>query len=257
MTDDTLFDAMGLPVPESLRASEAVWLRPENLSAEERVDRLAADAALITEMRSLGFRGPDWDEVANELARYGCAVIGAWIHRDQIQRECAKKSIPAPPISGALREDAQAISSVVDEIVARASVAFRDDVLLPGIWDPQRGASLKTFFVGQCLKHYANAVRYWERHEAPTRRLANAELELSLLESAWSGSVEHDVLVSVAAADVLRGASSPRAAQALRMEAVGYSHVEIADCLSTTVNSVKSILKRERARVKGREGRAG
>lgn len=257
MTDQTLFDALGLPVPESLRASGAVWLLPENLSAEERVDRLTADAILIKGLRAQGFQGADWDELANELARYGCAVIGAWIHRDQIQRECAKKRIPAPALPGALREDAQAISSVTDEIVARASVAFRDDVLLPGIWDPQRGASVKTFFVGQCLKHYANAVRYWERHEAPTPRLADPELELSLLDSGWRGSVEHDVLLSVAVYAAVQGASSARAAQILTMEAAGYSYGEIADCLGTTVNAVKSILKRERARMRAREGGVG
>lgn len=56
-------------------------------------------------------------------------------------------------------------------------IRFRDEVLVPGTWDPMKGASLKTYFVGQMLKRFANVHREWKRRELQPV-LSTAELDL-------------------------------------------------------------------------------
>ncbi len=54
--------------------------------AMERVDRLAGDRELAAALRLDGFIGQNHDAFANEIARYGWAVIRGWIYKGQIAR---------------------------------------------------------------------------------------------------------------------------------------------------------------------------
>ncbi len=38
---------------------------------------------------------------------------------------------------------------------------FRDTVLRRHRWDSTRGATIKTYFIGQCLIHFSNIYRSW------------------------------------------------------------------------------------------------
>lgn len=233
------------------RSDDEGWLAQEALSAAEQRDRLAGDAELVEALRRDGFAGPAWDYFANELARYGLAVIRKWIRTGQIDGKCAEKGLRTKPLPPQTAADETAVASIADETVAEALVVFRDNVLARGVWDPAKGASLNTFFIGQCLLRYRNAAARWLRQqhdEVPT------DPHEDLLRAATPGraipAVEDDVVRSMTAELILRGAANERAARTLALDAYGYTHAEIAEDLGATEAAVAAILKRERERAR-------
>lgn len=238
---DSSFGVPGVSAPAS------AWQQIQHLDDAERRDRLAADQALLDALRQAGFAGPDWEFVVGVLAEYGLAVIRSWIKKGLIESKCAEKKVKCPEVPDWVREDREAPGDIATETVAVAIVAYRDDVLVKGIWDPAKGASLKTFFINQCLFKFANAFRAWEKEHA------HRSQELAVADFAWidQGSVttvEDDVLRTLAATMILNGASNARAARVLAMDACGYANADIAADIGVSVESVKSILKRERAK---------
>lgn len=231
-----------------------IWLKNEHLSKKERLERLAADADLIADLRATNFEGEDWAFFANELARYGLAVIEGWMRRGSMKSKCAEKRITVPTLPAEVQQDPAAVSAIAGETVAEALEHFRDDVLLPNKWDPTKGASLKTFFIGQCMMRYANALRQWLNHDlAPDIDDLLPDDWDALTDGRLTG-VEDDAIRTVTASLVLRGASSERAARALALDACGYTNSEIAADLGTTLDGVSGLLKRERARIRQHDG---
>lgn len=78
---------------------------------------------------------------------------------------CRLRGLPAPPI-GAL-DELDVARELAYETVTNALCYFRDKVLMGRRWDPARGATIKTYFIGQCLFQFANVYRAWLKHEAP------------------------------------------------------------------------------------------
>jgi hypothetical protein len=143
------------------------WLdEPDHAVAADRVDRLAADFDLVTGLAWRQFAGSDYEVFETELARYGIAVLAGWLRRRLIfqrVRERGYGGLPDPP-EGAL-DDPDTIAELAHETVAKALRHFHDDVLVPGKWDYRRGATLRTYFIGQCLIRFANVYRRWWVHE--------------------------------------------------------------------------------------------
>lgn len=227
------------------------WLTREFESEATGLERLAGDAELLLSLQQVGFSGPEWDYFANELARYGLAVIKGWMKRGLIESRCAEKRIPVRRLTWDVLHDESAITAIADETVAEAIDRFRHEALMGGIWDPGKGASLRTFFIGQCLLRYGNVLSRWYRHELPTANAAAPD-ELFAVAEALGGltPVEDDVIRSQTAEIVLRGASSERAARALALNAYGYTNAEIAAIIGATESAVANLLKRERARLR-------
>lgn len=223
-----------------------VWLRHEHLPPSERAERLAGDAELVQYLRQHGFEGEEWEFFVNELARYGLAVVTGWMRRGLMATKCAEKNIAIPALPDSVGDDQDAIDEIATETVAEAIVHFRNDVLVPGIWDPAKGAALKTFFIGQCMKRYANVARRWLNHDLRPRHEIVTD-EWTVLDTEQAAGVEDDVLRSVTAQRILEGVSNPRTARALVMDALGYSNAEIARDLGTTLDSASSLIKRARA----------
>jgi hypothetical protein len=226
-----------------------VWLRNEHLSPAERLDRLAGDAELVATLRAAGFAGQDWDFFVEELARYGIAVISGWLRAGVMQAKCAEKRIRVPALPETARRDVETLNEIALETVAEALNHFRDDVLVPGVWDPNRGAALKTFFVGQCMKRYANVVRRAIKHDL-TRAEEIPTGDFAALDIGRVTGVEDDVIRTITAQNILRGAGDERAARALALDACGFSNAEIAADLNTTLDGSSSLIKRARARIR-------
>jgi DNA-directed RNA polymerase specialized sigma24 family protein len=211
---------------------------------EARLDRLTGDADLVDRLMWAGYAGPEWDRFREALAAYGFVVCRAWIGNGQIFAECAKKKIRGP------RRDAR-LPSYAEDVAIETVVAtlpyFREFVLIPRVWDPTRGASLKTFFVGACVLHFRNAYRTWSRQQ---RRFgAFHDTDAAILADDRCSS-RPDSALSIEW--ILRAVRDPEVRQIGQYIAEGYTQDEIAELQGTTVDAIRSRLERYRNKHNGR-----
>jgi DNA-directed RNA polymerase specialized sigma24 family protein len=225
-----------------------IWLRAEDLSPEERLDRLAGDTDLVKSLREQDFEGADWDFVVNELVKYGIAVVGGWVRRGVMKSKCAEKRIRVPETPDHIRSDVEALEDIASETVAEAIVYFRDDVLVPGVWDPNKGAALRTFFIGQCMKRYANVLRRVISEQKPRNELTTDDNDI--LDVGRVVGVEDDAIRHLMAQLVLRGVTNPRQARALALDACKFTNAEIAHEMGTSLEGASSLLKRGRTEIR-------
>lgn len=241
-------------------ATDQAWLADADRDrTEERFDRLAGDRELAAALRASGYRGRNYELFAKEIAKYGWAVIRGWIYKGQIRGEVKRKGFGAlepEPRPGAMIEDAE---SLADETVVLALNAFRDKVLVPGQWDPAKGASLRTFFVGQCLLQFSNVYRHWRREELRSY----AEPQPPPLTAVWADEFEEGPATPVAPdaseaahiKDELRRAfgriKDERVRSAFYLSVThGFTHAEIGEKLGMTAKAVESAIARARQQVR-------
>lgn len=187
----------------------------------------------------------EWDRLSDDLARYGHSVLRAWIADGTVfSRIDGLLHIRLAPSSD-LRDDPDAATELAGLTVAVAIVAFRCQLEHGSTWDPRRGASLRTYFIGQCLMRFPNEYRRWLREYRAGACLAPA-LHTSDLPDPHPGPDQAAVL-HLEALRVLAEAPA-RTRTALAHAAVGYSQREVAIRLDTTPKSVEMILRRHRKR---------
>lgn len=148
-----------LPTPTSQILVDGHSIQPIDPGAAfarqaARVDRLTADRELVDRFMWQGYTGPDWERFRTALAEYGLAVICAWIVSGRIFAECRRKGFGAIVRRKCAAND-EALE-LAGETVAVSLQFFRDKVLVPGRWDMSKGASLNTYFVGACIRHFPN-----------------------------------------------------------------------------------------------------
>jgi DNA-directed RNA polymerase specialized sigma24 family protein len=237
----------GSQVPES-------WLQErEHLSAAERVDRLAGDYELVTSLAWAGFEGPDYDRFATELARYGLAVIGGWIRRGLIIARCRERGfggLPEPPTRAF--DDPDTVEELANETVGKALHHFRKDVLLTGKWDCRRGASLRTYFIGQCLIRFANIYRLWLRVERSWSHIPADHTTLDVLERQQAAGPEDRVIDLAQVQRALGAVANPTVRHVLVLHAAGLSHREIGKQLNVSEKTVERMIANERDRMRKR-----
>ncbi|MEV0322984.1 RNA polymerase sigma factor [Streptomyces sp. NPDC050658] len=188
----------------------------------------------------------EWDRLNDTLARYGYSVLRAWIGDGTVfSRIDALLHIRLAP-SMDLRDDPDAAAELAGLTVAVAIPAFRDQLEHGSSWDPRRGASLRTYFIGQCLMRFPNEYRRWLREHRAGACLTPAAVHTPDLPDPHPGP-DQAVALHLDALSVL--AKAPvRTRTALAHVAVGYSHREVASRLNTTPKSVEMLLRRHRKR---------
>ncbi len=207
---------------------------------ETNVDRLEADKKLVLGLALTGYIGAPWSLFANALAEYGFAVTRAWIADGSIFAQCAKKGRPVH--RSIARVPGDEIIELATETVGKAVHQFREKVLIPGLWDPSRGASLRTFFIGQCILQFPDVYRGWEREQCLP------PMSVVFGDDLTSGSIPAppEAQIDLSRWLARTSTSSPEFIRAA--VAVGYSHAEIAKMLDTTVAGVEARLYRFKKR---------
>jgi Sigma-70, region 4 len=222
--------------------------------------RLDADQALVDELRRQQFRGRSWDLFAEALATYGLKVMGPWISTLLIFRRCASKGMPiqVPELLVEQGFDGltdQDVEDLVFETVGLALKGFRDNVLEPGGWSPTGGASLTTYFIGQCLIQFPGVFRRWWRdnqHRWDTVSLDDPAIDtIDRDGSSWPDwgakeTVDLDALCAYI--------TDHRARRVVALRIYGFSSAEAAEILGTTTKAVESLLYRLRRRAAGEGG---
>lgn len=207
-------------------------------SLEERLERLEADKELVLRLGLSGFAGRDWDAFVTVLAEYGLQVFQSWIRSGKVFTECLH--------SGPRRrfQNDDEILEIAGEIVAEAITSFRSDVLIPGTWDATRGASLRTFFIGNCKLQFANVYRRWLTETAgPPVDFDDGRFRAEL-EYQRAPRVPVEV-----AAELQRQAPRMRNGSVEHIHllgAAGYTNAEIAKINDTTEGAINARLHRAR-----------
>lgn len=124
-------------------------------------NQLAGDRELFAILENLNFSGPLYRKFEGVLAEYGFAVMQAWLRGNKFSyhlRQKRVRGLPADlPDFAKLRH--HQLEELVLEIVSTAVVNFREKCLVAGKWDPAGTASLKTFFINQCLFSSVTPIR--------------------------------------------------------------------------------------------------
>ncbi len=129
--------------------------RVPDMSAEEHLRRLRADVDTLLEVQLHGWSDEAWEPLASALVEYGVGVIRGWMHMRRIFEEAARGGF------GKVRRcpdswlDDDTIEELTGETMAKALNYFKYEVLMANRWDASRGASLATFFIGQCKRQFA------------------------------------------------------------------------------------------------------
>ncbi|OLT52877.1 hypothetical protein BJF87_12375 [Gordonia sp. CNJ-863] len=212
----------------SLWLSDAEFDRPTS----DLIERLGGDEELLLALQLSGFADRDWNPVAEELARYGLAVITSWIHKRTIFSKVKRRTGYGLPTLVDWPGDQHTVVELADDVVIEALSYFKNNVLIAGKWDPTKGASLRTYFIGQCLFRFPNCYR--RLFDAELLRRTNeiiADDDSIALVARTLHGIEDAVITSDAVRHALRSITTPRARSALVMHAQGYPYQEIADYL--------------------------
>lgn len=215
------------------------WLVDFDQSEEARaLARITADVELLTELGLAGFAGPGYEKFADILARYGLAVIGSWCRKGKIYTKCADKGYGIPHQGVIPYEDAFELSL---ETVGKGLSSYRETVLLRHRWDPTRGASIKTYFIGHNLLIFPNIYKRWRREEQ-RRPLVVDEGELLIERTASGGDDPERCILRDEAVTEALAAVDPKVRPILRYKAQGYPLEEIARRCDLPLSTVKSRL---------------
>ncbi len=222
-------------------------------SEARHMARLEADQMLMLRLSVEGFGGDTWDLVATGLVEYGYAVMRAWISSGLVFLKCRERGISLSSPTD-IRPSPDDVADIAEDVVADAIINFRDRVLRAGRWDPARGASLTTYFVGNCLIQFPNEHRRWYRRTSRDRAHAQGLDALSPLAAARAFGRPDDVPSHLEATDTFRRILSAAGDETNRvivqLTAAGYGVDEISEITQLTYKQVESRLGRLRTKAK-------
>lgn len=219
------------------------------MSEEEHLARLRADVDAVLTLQLSNFADAAWEPLANALVEYGFAVMRAWIATGRIFVELVRShsfAKLAPPPSGWL--DADEAESLAGEVVTVALAAFKNDVLAKGVWKAEKGASLSTFFIGQCKLQFPNIYRKWFEAECRFRRSPAVDPDGSRLHGRAPDDPARLAAQEGQLADIL-GQMTPRTAEVMIHKFVlGKSYAEIAQEIEgiKDAKAAENLVSRER-----------
>jgi DNA-directed RNA polymerase specialized sigma24 family protein len=153
---------------------------PGSAPAIKRVKRrnpeqLAADRALYERLQHDKFVGRAMEQLRQELWVYGWKVLRAWMRDGTLVEKCGERHIPVPARWHEI-ETLKQRSDIRDEIahdaVQGAVALFTEEFLPAGQWDPDKGATMRTYFTVTCMFAFRDAFKKWasshRRHLAMT-----------------------------------------------------------------------------------------
>jgi hypothetical protein len=138
-------------------------------------------------------------------------------------------------------EDRREITALT---VAESIALFRKKAMCAGAWDPQRGASLKTYFIGRCLLQFPRTYENWLRDERPLDTVA----DLKSLQHAdpRPGPATFAEGRLMLAAPLWATPALVKVVKILALLEAGYGQAEVAQRLGLTTGAVESLLYRHR-----------
>ena len=222
---------------------------------DESLQRRAADQALRDELARHDFAGRQYCEFQEELARYGTAVLRAWMYSGYVFKLAASRGFALHPSDAELEElhhDSEARDDLANMTVAVALPRFRQRALIEGGWRHDGGAALATYFMGACLYVFPNEFRKRRVQNEKWRRQSRRDPALTMPEADHAADPAIRATGNIHVVNRLRDAD-PRARGVVALTIDGYSQEEIAELLGErSVRAVEGVLYRWRTREKER-----
>ncbi|MFI6089775.1 RNA polymerase sigma factor [Streptomyces sp. NPDC051218] len=187
-------------------------------------------------------------EVRDDLAMYGYSTLLNKIRSQQIYADCAARNRVVRPTSAEL----EALRHSPDERHVLAGDTLLDLLRKPdgmwSTWDEDKGAALKTYFVGALIARFPRIFLKWQE----TR--LSLPLPIGVDVAALSArAVEPDPALGVVTRDRLERAlrsAEPEVRAVLGLVAAGYQHSEIADRLRLSERAVEGRIYRFRRSIR-------
>ena len=151
--------------------------------------------------------------------------------------------------------DDQTIDDIATDTVVAALNYFRDKVLKTHRWQSSGGASLGTFFIGQCLYQFANIYRSALRAELERIEQATTPMdELPEDEFDVIKGIEATIVTNDTVAEAMALLTTDRARQALFLQEHGFTQREIANKLGLRdAKSVENLLGHQLRQLRNRK----
>lgn len=134
-----------------------------------------ADLALIKELRLARFSGPRYDAFIDGLYRYAWPVMLAAIRTGSIVSigtPVPHRTIPADELQ-LLHDSAEEREELALASIGRAERKFKVS-LKRHFWDPAKGRSLRSYFIGACAQAFWEEYATWsDRRRRQLRAIAN------------------------------------------------------------------------------------
>ena len=238
-----------IPVPRGRQFPDAFVPPDRAIVSDGDRYRLAADREIIAALAATGFEGPLYDRFADELARYGVAVLCGWMYSGYVFVLSAGRGLHVGPSHDEIDElhaEPEVRQEIATMVVAVALRRFRDRALVGGGWQAEGGASLTTYFLGACLAVFPNEFRRYRAQRQRWRKQDGADPAIAAAPRNAGPSVA-DVIAGTlrVKADLARMDARTRAIVALRMD--GYHQQEIAEMLGErSARAVEGVLYRWR-----------
>lgn len=238
--------------PVSPAALDEVEVDDEQVRlAAESLERRQADLELRNDLALAGFRGPGWDRYAWELARYGYAVVMAWLKTGEMFNQCKAKgcNLGPPPLKWTVDDRA----GLANETVALAVDNFKQQALIKRKWTYNGGATLKTYFIGACVFAFPNLYRKWSTERAASQYLTSIEHD-SVNRSSPPQDPAEMAVTQIHIREGFNNIPDDRTKSAILLQEMGYTYTEIAEILQITSRAVDGLIRRQHKRGADKRG---
>ncbi|MGW4354965.1 hypothetical protein ACWELJ_23060 [Nocardia sp. NPDC004582] len=123
-------------------------------------ERCAAEHELFELVRKAGFEGPAWKLLADSLVRHALTVLGPWVRSGWIFPVAEGEGMPLRPTAQErLLVETRFAEDFVRETITRALERFRRVARDGDGWNADSGQSLGGYFLGECVRAFAEHFR--------------------------------------------------------------------------------------------------
>jgi hypothetical protein len=170
---ESLPDAVGmLGGAEIEEAESALGLAAEPDATEHerlRAERLRADFLMVEAVLEQGLGGPRHRALEDALITYAGPVLQYLLANGRLVSKATRLGAPPAPADAWLDFTEDDRQEFAQEMIATALPRFTRAVFEQRRWTPDRGASLKTYFVNACILQFARLQGQWLAHRKAIR----------------------------------------------------------------------------------------
>ncbi|WP_435286361.1 hypothetical protein [Streptomyces bacillaris] len=216
------------------------------------VERLEHDREVYEQLKLDGFRGPQLVQLQEDLWLYGWRVLRSWMKDGTIIERCGENRIVVPAWYTeveTMRRMAELRDELAAESIAPAVTYFTQTLLPNGGWDPDKGASMRTYFLRSCLYYFRDAFKSWARKHRQQLAMIS-DWTLSDDRPSSEMSTERRVALRSDISDILAHEKWEVRAICALIYKTGRTYTEIGVDLQMSARSVEGHMRRLRARAR-------